>query len=79
MAPSLGARLYEMNVSPTLSYVEQLCPPPPSIETAEKSAIEKTMHAPHNSFVGSSAFYLEQAGMINRSIHPPHGLKDYPK
>lgn len=121
MAPSLGARLYEMNVSPTLSYVEQLCPAPPSVETAEKSAIEKTMHAPHNSFVGSSAFYLEQAGMvpfssilvrgeaarvrtaaltctcwrqewellssarlelgpmINRSIHPPHGLKDYPK
>jgi hypothetical protein len=64
LAPSLGARFYAMNVAPTLSYVEQLCEPTSALRIAEKSALEKVMHAPHNSFPGNAAFLLDQAGLV---------------
>ena len=64
LAPSLGCRLYARNVSPVLSYVEQLCEAPPELRVAEQSACEKLHHAPHNMFSGDSRYYLQQSGLM---------------
>ena len=65
LAPSVGTRLFEQNVSTTLAYVEQLCEPPSALKAAVQSAIERTMHAPHNTFPGNSAFCVGEAGMVS--------------
>jgi hypothetical protein len=63
VSAAVGTRLYKSKVATVTSYIEQLCPPPPEYLKLEQSAIEKTLHCPHNTLPTNAAFRLEDAGM----------------
>ena len=47
-APSLGADLYAQHVAPTMSYVAQIGNATPKVIKAEKWALQRITHIPHN-------------------------------
>ena len=52
-----------MKIATVTSYVEQLCTPTPEYRKAELSAIERTLHAPHNALPKYAAARLDMARM----------------
>ena len=58
-----GTTTYNAKVATVTSYVEQLCEITPRVRKAEVSAIEKILHAPHNSIPKHAAAILNQSGM----------------
>jgi hypothetical protein len=63
IAASLGTDTYNAKIATVTSYVEQLCPPTAEYLKLERSAIEKTMHCPHNAHPPEAPFLFDQAGM----------------
>ena len=63
VSASVGTATYNVKVATITSYVEQLCPPNARYMKMERSAIEKTLHCPHNALPILAASRLGQAGM----------------
>ena len=63
LSASASTTIYNTKVATVTSYVEQLCALTTAMRKAEASAIEKMLHAPHNSIPGKAAAILDQPGM----------------
>ena len=48
-----------------LGYVEQLCPADKEVAKLEQGAVERALHAPHNSVPLGVMRFAKQFGMIN--------------
>ena len=63
VSASIGIPIYNSKVVTTTSYIEQLCPMTAQYKKLEISAIEKTLHCPHNALPPLAAARLDHAGM----------------
>ena len=60
-----GSYLYNSSVAAVLGYVEQLCPTGKEVTKLEQGAIERALHAPHNSVPMGVLSFANQFGMIS--------------
>ena len=63
LSASASTTIYNTKVATVTSYVEQLCALTTAMRKAEASAMEKMLHAPHNSIPKQAAALLDQSGM----------------
>ena len=63
VSAAVGTIAYNHKVATLTSYIEQLCPPTPQYLKLELSAIEKTLHCPHNTLPRYAGARLDAAGM----------------
>ena len=65
LAPSIGTDLYSQRVVPTMSYIAQIACTTPKVLNAEKWALQRITHIPHNAFPRNTFFYQHEIGMRN--------------
>ena len=65
LAPSIGTDLYTQRVVPTMGYIAQIACTTPKIWNAEKWALQRITHIPHNAFPRNTFFYQHEIGMRN--------------
>ncbi len=65
IAPSIGIDLYAQRAVPTMGYIAQLACTTPKIWNAEKWALQRITHIPHNGFPKHTFFYQHEVGMGN--------------
>ena len=68
LAPSIGTDLYSQRVVPTMGYIARIANTTPKIMSAEKWALQRITHIPHNAFPKDTFFYQHEMGM--RHITP---------